>query len=102
MTSQNVPDPKKSKALMQRIRPATILLYGWVLVLSIGVLISAQSAYRQSLNTEEYAYACDSFGYLRMAKEIRQAAYRRGLPPSHPHSSHTPPSIHFIPLPHLS
>jgi hypothetical protein len=35
-----------------------------------------RTSYRQSLGTEEFAYACDAFGYLRMAKEIRQASSR--------------------------
>ncbi|HWF88594.1 MAG TPA: hypothetical protein VN659_07150, partial [Pyrinomonadaceae bacterium] len=48
-----------------------ILVYLWVALLAFSFYIAARSAYRQSLNTEEFAYACDSFGYLRMAKEIR-------------------------------
>jgi hypothetical protein len=80
MTSQNAPNPTESKAPTSRVRLAQVLVYGWLLVLSLTILVSAQSAYRQSLNTEEYPYACDSFGYLRMAKEIRQAADRRDLP----------------------
>ncbi len=80
MTPPDLPDPKQSKALNYQIGLAPILVYGWLLVLSLTMLVSAQSAYRQSLNTEEYPYACDSFGYLRMAKEIRQAAYQRELP----------------------
>jgi hypothetical protein len=43
----------------------------WIALLAFGFYIAARSSYRQSLGTEEFAYACDSFGYLRMAKEIR-------------------------------
>src|SRR6185437_15051039 len=50
---------------------ARILVYLWVALLAFSFYIAARSSYRQSLNTEEFAYACDSFGYLRMAKEIR-------------------------------
>ncbi|MDX6305790.1 MAG: hypothetical protein QOI77_2759 [Blastocatellia bacterium] len=96
MTSQNAPDPKKSRALSYRVRLAPVLVYGWLLVLFLTILISAQSAYRQSLNTEEYPYACDSFGYLRMAKEIRQAAYRRELPQFKLESSQTRLLINFM------
>jgi len=104
MTPENARDPGKGKALIQRIRPGAILPYGWILVLLIAVLISAQTAYRQSLNTEEYAYACDSFGYLRMAKEIRQSVPRREFPQFKLESSQTRLLIDFmrsrnVPLP---
>ena len=48
-----------------------IIVYFWIALLAFCFYIAARSSYRQSLNTEEFAYACDSFGYLRMAKEIR-------------------------------
>ena len=48
-----------------------IIVYLWIALLAFCFYIAARSSYRQSLNTEEFAYACDSFGYLRMAKEIR-------------------------------
>ena len=50
---------------------ARTLVYLWVALLAFSFYIAARSSYRQSLGTEEFAYACDSFGYLRMAKEIR-------------------------------
>src|SRR5258706_7995094 len=96
MTSPDVPDPKQSKALNYQSGLAPILVYGWLLVLSLTMLVSAQSAYRQSLNTEEYPYACDSFGYLRMAKEIRQAAYQRELPQFKLESPQTRLLINFM------
>src|SRR6266436_1292973 len=96
MTSPDAPDPTQGKALKYRIRLAPILIYAWLIVLFITILVSAQSAYRQSLNTEEYPYACDSFGYLRMAKEIRQAANRRELPQFKLESPQTRLLINFM------
>lgn len=89
---------------MGKIRLATILPYCWLLILSITVFFSVRTAYRESLKTEEYPYACDSFGYLRMAKEIRQAANRRELPQFKLESSQTRLLINFmrsqnVPLP---
>ena len=57
-----------------------ILVYLWVALLAISFYVAARSSYRQSLGTEEFAYACDSFGYLRMAKEIRHG-YEHGVWP---------------------
>ncbi|MEK6337082.1 MAG: hypothetical protein AABM67_19335 [Acidobacteriota bacterium] len=103
MTTEKA-DPTNGRALMHRIRPAAVLVYCWLVVLFIAVLFSAQTAYRQSLRTEEYAYACDSFGYLRMAKEIRQAVPRREFPQFKLESSQTRLLIDFmrsrnVPLP---
>ena len=53
-----------------------ILFYLWIAVLAFFFLISVRTSYRQSLPTEEFAYACDRFGYLQMAKEIRHALAR--------------------------
>jgi len=53
------------------IELARVLAVLWIVVLAFGFYEIERSSYRQSLNTEEFAYACDSFGYLRMAKEIR-------------------------------
>jgi hypothetical protein len=50
-----------------------ILCYLWVAILAFFILISVRTSYRRSLPTEEFAYACDRFGYLQMAKEIRHA-----------------------------
>jgi hypothetical protein len=57
-----------------------ILVYLWIALLTFSFYISARTSYRRSLATEEFAYACDSFGYLRMAKQIRHA-YERGAWP---------------------
>lgn len=40
-------------------------------MLAFSFYFALRYSYRQSLPTEEFAYACDPFGYLRMAKEIR-------------------------------
>lgn len=57
-----------------------IVVYLWIALLAFSFYISARTSYRQSLGTEEFAYACDSFGYLAMAKQIRHA-YERGAWP---------------------
>src|ERR1051326_6377173 len=57
--------------MMKLLRLRRISIYLWIGLLAFGFYIAARSSYRQSLGTEEFAYACDSFGYLRMAKEIR-------------------------------
>ena len=57
-----------------------LLCYLWIAALGFSFYISLRTSYRQSLGTEEFAYACDSFGYLRMAKQIRHA-YARGVMP---------------------
>ena len=50
-----------------------IIVYLWIALLACSFYISVRTSYRQSLGTEEFAYACDSFGYLRMAKQLRHA-----------------------------
>src|SRR5687768_12266438 len=55
------------------MKTVRILTYAWLALLAVALLISIRTAYRDSLKTEEYAHACDPFGYLRMAKEIRKA-----------------------------
>lgn len=57
-----------------------IVVYLWLGLLAFGFYIAVRSSYRRSLGTEEFAYACDSFGYLRMAKEIRHG-YEHGVWP---------------------
>ena len=57
-----------------------ILPYLWIALLAFSFYISARTSYRRALATEEFAYACDSFGYLRMAKQIRHA-YEHGTWP---------------------
>ncbi len=56
------------------------LVYLWIALLAFSFYIAVRSSYRRSLGTEEFAYACDSFGYLRMAKQIRHAYERDTWP----------------------
>jgi MFS family permease len=78
------------------IKLSSILHYLWLILLAATLLVSVQSAYRRSLNTEEFAYACDQFGYLRMAKEIRSAAREGELPEFKLESSQTRLLIDFM------
>jgi hypothetical protein len=57
--------------------------YAWLCILGLALFLSAQSAYRRSLPVEEYAFACDPFGYLVMAQEIRRAVAEWELPRFH-------------------
>jgi hypothetical protein len=62
------------------MKSSRIVVYLWIALLAFSFYIAVRSSYRRSLGTEEFAYACDSFGYLRMAKQIRHA-YERGAWP---------------------
>ena len=57
-----------------------IVVYLWIALLAFSLYISARTSFRRALRTEEYAYACDSFGYLRSAKQLRQAYEERKWP----------------------
>jgi hypothetical protein len=59
---------------------ARIIVYLWRALLAVSFYLSVRTSYRQSLGTEEFAYACDSFGYLGMAKQIRHG-YEQGVWP---------------------
>lgn len=48
----------------------------WICLLAFVLFLSARNTYRLALQTEEYAHSCDPFGYLEMAKEIRESAPR--------------------------
>jgi hypothetical protein len=72
------------------------LLYLWLGVNLAIILVSAQAAYRNSLHTEEFAYACDSFGYLRMAEEIRTSVRERRMPEFRLESAQTRLLIEFM------
>ncbi|HEV2704737.1 MAG TPA: hypothetical protein VGV59_02365 [Pyrinomonadaceae bacterium] len=56
-----------------QIRPGRVAGYLWLVLLALVLLLSARNAYRIALSVEEYPYACDSFGYLEMAKQMREA-----------------------------
>jgi hypothetical protein len=66
-----------------RSRLSQLLGYVWLGALGGALLLSAQYTYQRSLSVEEYAFACDPFGYLRMAKEVRQAVSKLDLPQFH-------------------
>ena len=63
--------------------------YLWLGALAVALLLSAQYTYQRSLSVEEYAFACDPFGYLRMATEVRHAVAKRDLPQFHLDSAQT-------------
>ncbi|HEX8853157.1 MAG TPA: hypothetical protein VF754_06700, partial [Pyrinomonadaceae bacterium] len=63
-----------------QIRPGRVAGYLWLALLACVLLLSARNAYRLALSVEEYPYACDSFGYLEMAKQMREAG---GSAPAH-------------------
>ena len=70
-------------------RSGRLLGYLWLSALACALLLSAQYAYQRALSVEEYAFACDPFGYLRMAREVRQAVSNLALPHFHLESPQT-------------
>src|SRR5262249_14414714 len=70
-------------------RSGQLLGYLGLCAMGGALLLSAQHAYQRSLRVEEYAFACDPFGYLRMAKEVRRAVSKHELPQFHLESSQT-------------
>lgn len=73
-----------------------ILCGVWVALLATSFYVCARSSYRSSIGTEEYAYGCDPFGYLRMAKQIRHAMARGGWPQFKLESTQTRTLINFM------
>jgi hypothetical protein len=71
------------------IRFSQVLGYLWLAVLGVSLLLSAHAASRRSMQVEEYALGCDPFGYLTMARAIRQAAANLKLPQFHLESPQT-------------
>jgi hypothetical protein len=77
---------------MQRILRLILgapLGYAWLCSLGMALFLATQSAYHRSLQVEEYAFACDPFGYLVMAQEIRRAVADLELPHFHLESPQT-------------
>jgi hypothetical protein len=70
-------------------RPARLLGYLWLAGLAASLVVAAQDAQQRALRVEEYAYACDPFGYLIMAREVRQAVSRLEPPRFHLESAQT-------------
>lgn len=81
---------------MFKLSPGKILCYAWVALLAFSFYVSVRSSYRQALTAEEFAYACDPFGYLRMAKQIRHAASRGTWPQFKLESTQTRLLINFM------
>lgn len=73
-----------------------LIVYLWIAVLAFSFYIAARSSYRRALGTEEFAYACDSFGYLRMAKEIRRGVEHGTWPDFKLESPQTRLLINFL------
>jgi hypothetical protein len=81
---------------MLRITPERILCSLWVLLLAASFFVCARSSYRQSLSTEEFAYGCDPFGYLYMAKQIRHAVPQGAWPEFKIESTQTRTLINYM------
>ena len=46
----------------------------WAMFLAIALIVAATAAYRHTQDVKEYPLGCDSFGYLRMARQVRSAS----------------------------
>ena len=66
-----------------------ILGYVWLVSLGIALLFSTYTAYKQSIQVREYAIGADRFGYLMMAKEVREAVSHLQPPQFHLESQQT-------------
>jgi hypothetical protein len=86
---------------LMAIRSDRLLAYLWLCALGGALLLSAHNAYQRSLRVEEFAFACDPFGYLRMARDIRQAVSKFELPEFHLESTHTRLVIDFMQSRHV-
>src|SRR5579884_191555 len=52
----------------------------WIIALATSFLIFAHSTFEFARRTPEYAYSCDPFGYLRMARQVRTAVRNFQVP----------------------
>lgn len=94
---------------MQRLgRPFEIakhlLPYAWLVALAAALTFSAVSTDRRVRQVEEYPCCCDPFGYLQMAKDIRQGGSSGSGPSFTIESDHTRQLIqlmqsHQVPVP---
>lgn len=71
------------------VRTIDVLGAAWLALLSCAVAVAAKSAYERVLAVPEHAWGCDAFGYLRMAREIREAAHDARLPDFAVHARQT-------------
>jgi hypothetical protein len=67
-----------------------------VALLAFSFFVTWRYSRHEALRTEEYAYACDPFGYLRMAKQIRNAFARGDRPQFKIESTQTRTLIDFM------
>src|SRR5215218_4212800 len=81
---------------MKLSKSPRIVVYLWIALLAFSFYIAARTSYRRALATEEFAYACDSFGYLRMAKQIRYASKHGTWPEFKLESAQTRLLINFM------
>ena len=91
MASTEFPHTQSVSQKLKRILP-----YLWAAAMLVAVWFSAQTAYRKSLNTQEYPFACDPFGYLLMAKEIRASVSEHRQPDFRIESTQTRLLIDFM------
>ena len=63
--------------------------YVWLVGLGIALLLSSYTAYKQAIQVREYAIGADRFGYLMMAKEVREAVSHLQPPQFHLESQQT-------------
>ncbi len=83
--------PRKPLALVRRLLP-----YAWLLALAASLSFAAVSADRRMRQVEEYPCCCDPFGYLQMAKDIRQGGSAGSGPSFTIESDHTRQLIHLM------
>jgi len=74
----------------------TLLGYTWLLGLAATVVFSALTADRRARQIEEYPCCCDPFGYLQMAKDIREAQRTGERPDFTIETEHTRLLIQFM------
>lgn len=84
--------------LLRLPRPTTqqLLCYLWVVLLALSFWWTWRYSRHEALRTEEFAYACDPFGYLRMAKQIRSAFSHTAWPNYHIEATQTRTLIDFM------
>ena len=63
--------------------------YLWLGMLAATLIVAGQDSHQRALRVDEYAYACDPFGYLIMARGIRQSLAKLELPQFHLDSKQT-------------
>jgi hypothetical protein len=75
---------------------ARVLCYLWVALLAFSFFVTLRYTRHTALRTEEFAYACDQFGYLRMAQQIRHAFAEKEWPEFKLESKQTRTLVNFL------